>query len=139
VGALAASFAVPRELEARVDALANHVSEVVDEEAREVPRAVGGAQRAEGPGGRVALRAEGFEARALGEKRAARDAQREARVAALKKAKHGLDEGHAGLAVPQEMRDGRGYSVVVVADAHLFGALGEHGEGLAQPVARKHP
>ena len=86
--ALRERFGIAHELEARVDRVAQHVGDVVQVQRGEVPRAVVQAERAEGPGERVAavfghVDVKRFEARALGQKGAAADAVRGGRVAAL--------------------------------------------------------
>ena len=70
---------VADELEARVDGVAQHVGEVVEIERCQMPRPVLHAERAEGPGQRIAtlvvdVVVERGEARAFGQKLAAADA-----------------------------------------------------------------
>src|SRR5262245_18840142 len=76
------AFGVTHELETLVDRVAQDVGDVVQVERREVPRAVGKAERAERPGERVSaflaggVDLERIEARTLGKKRSGVDAVR---------------------------------------------------------------
>ena len=98
-------LAVARELEARVDAEAPDVGEVVDVQAGEVARLLGRAQRAEG---RVDLLVERlFEARPFGKEGAADDAKGQARIAALQEADRRLHGVRVALGMREEVRDRR--------------------------------
>src|SRR5690606_33371324 len=103
---------VTRELEARIDADAPDVREIVDIEAREIARLFGRAERAESRGELVVCVCiavcEMREPRAFGQIRAPDDAQREARIAALQEAHGGLDGVYVALGVREEVRDRRG-------------------------------
>jgi hypothetical protein len=93
--ALRQRFGIAHELEARVDRFAQHVGDVVEVKRGEVAGAVGHAQRAEGPGQRIAalvvdIHVERGEARALGQEGTAGDAVRERRIAPL-------EEGHGNI------------------------------------------
>ncbi len=97
------ALAVTRELEVRVDADAPDVGEVVDVEAREVARLLGGAEIAER---RVNVFVERLcEARSFGQERAAHDAEGQARVAALQEADGRLDRRRVTIGVREEVLD----------------------------------
>ena len=105
-------LAVARELEVPGDAIADHVGEVVDIEAREVARAVRGPEPAERPAERVLVvgartGVDRLEPRALGQQLAADDPQRQARIAALEEPDHRVDGADVRLAVLEEVGDRR--------------------------------
>jgi hypothetical protein len=54
--ALRQRFGIADELEARIDRLAQHVGDIIEVQGGKVPRAVRHAERAEGPGQRIAAR-----------------------------------------------------------------------------------
>ena len=111
-GARGEAFAVTGELEARIDAFAPDVGEIVDEEAREITGLLGGAERAEG--GRQVFVERGMfgrgggsdvKARTLGQERASDDAKGQARVAPLQEADRRLHRVDVALGVREKVRD----------------------------------
>ncbi|MFO0632956.1 MAG: hypothetical protein U0168_08915 [Nannocystaceae bacterium] len=102
------AFAVARQLEVRVDAVADRIGDVVDEQAREVLGAIEHAQLSERPRQRVVVVVvvgQGREATALGQQLAADDAQREAGIAALQQRHHRLDQRDDAGTVALQVRD----------------------------------
>src|SRR5688572_13967463 len=89
------ALAITRQLEARVDADLPHVREIVDVEAGEVARLLGGAERAEGGGDLFVVSL--CEARAFRQIGAADDAECQARIAPLQEADGRLDRGGVAL------------------------------------------
>ncbi len=86
--ALRQRLGVAHELEARVDAVAQHVGQIVQVQRGQVARLVLHAQRAKSPGQRVTafcidIHIERLEARSLGQEGAAANAVRQRRVAPL--------------------------------------------------------
>ena len=96
------ALAIPHELEARVDRIADHIGQIIEIERGEVPRAIVGAERPERPAERVAILARqiSLERRKpwpLGEPSPPRDAVRERRVAALQEGDDRIDGALVGL------------------------------------------
>ena len=96
------ALAIPHELEARVDRIADHIGQIIEIERGEVPRAIVGAERPERPAERVAVLARqiGLERREpwpLGEPPPPRDAVRERRVTPLQEGDDRIDGALVGL------------------------------------------
>ena len=119
----------------RVERLPYDVGEIIDIEAREVPGLVGGAHRTKRPRERglavPARRRERTESRPLGQIGARGDAERQAGLAALKKADRRLDRPGIGLGVFEEVRE-------ALRQALSTPSLEIHGETL-QLQAREQP
>jgi hypothetical protein len=103
---------VAGQLELGGDALADHVGEIVDVQAREVLRAVGDPEPTERPRERVVVGGAGAtvdrrEPRTLGEQVAPDDPQREPRIAALEEPHDVLDRRDVAVAVREEAGDHR--------------------------------
>jgi hypothetical protein len=98
-------LAVSRELEARIDALPPDVGEVIDEEACQIARLLGGAECAER--GLNVFVERWRETRPLGKKRPADDTKRQARIATLQEADGGLDRFDVTLGIREEVGDRR--------------------------------
>ena len=106
-------LAVARQLEARVDAVADHVGEIVDVEAREVLGAIGDAERAERPRQRIVVVARRARRRARAKRGPSGSSSRptmrsaSAGIAALEEAHDGSTVVEVALAVREEVRDRR--------------------------------
>ena len=99
------ALAVARQLEARIDAVAPHVGEIVDVQACEIPRLLGGTQRAERGHDVFVVRL--LEAWAFRQKRAADDAERQRGITALQEADRWLNRVGVAIGVRQKVPDRR--------------------------------
>ena len=115
-------LAVARQLEVRRDAVADHVGDVIDIQAREVLRAIGHAEATERPRERIVvpLARDRVEPRAFGQQLSTDDAQCQPGISALEEPHDCIHRALVGLRVREEVRD-RGRQFLV----GLAGALRE--------------